>query len=310
MIVLYLAFGLNQHIHHQVAFSAITILSWNNPNIEVIIFTDVPKFYQLLQGRVKLRVPKPATLADWKGPYNYFFRVKIKALQEILKESSAHHLLYLDGDTFCFGDPAKLVKLLENGNHLMHAREGKLGTLPTKTEQRMWKMCSGRSFGGVRVTEQSTMYNAGVIGLHREKAAVAAECALAVCDDLLKAEVPERLVEQLAFSLALAEYGGVKAANHSIGHYWGNKVEWNHFISDFFVRQSLECNTIDIFLKSVRLIDFQAIPVYRKQSSTHRKLTQWVDKHFFNDRQAFASTEEGANSDMSDRKHNAFRSPL
>jgi len=301
MIVLYLAFGQNQRIHQQVLFSALTVLSWREPDTEVVVFTDVPQYYRLPGSRLTVRVPGAAVLQEWKGPHDFFFRVKMRALQELLCDTTAHDLLYLDGDTFCFGPPAGLSELMQQGTHLMHAREGKLSTLPTKTEQRMWKMCAGRTFGGVRVDEHSTMYNAGVVGLRRRQAAAAADLALAVCDDMLAYGVPERLVEQLAFSLALAETGGVRAANHVIGHYWGNKAEWDGFISDFLVRQLLVSAPPEAILDAVKNIDFRSLPVYRKSSGTHRKLTRWVDALFLKDRHAFVSGVEAAGSDLSDR---------
>jgi hypothetical protein len=301
MIVLYLAFGHNQHIHQQVTFSALTMLSWKNPAIKIVIFTDVPEHYELLHGLVELRVPGAGRLAEWKGPHDYFFRVKFKALQDLLEGNPGQHLLYLDGDTFTFGDPTGLIDAMREGANLMHAREGKLSNLPTKTERRMWKMCAGRAFGGIQVTQDSTMYNAGVIGLHREGAASVIERGLLACDEMLTYGVPERLVEQLSFSLALTERTTIRAANHIIGHYWGNKEEWNGVISDFLLRHLLQSSSRESLLESVRKIDFQVVPVYRKQSNTHRKLTRWVDNNFFNERHAFVSTEEGPDSDLSDR---------
>jgi len=286
MTVLYIAFGPNQRLHQQVVFSALSILSWREPTVEIVIFTDYPRYYQILKG-VSIRTPQAAAISEWKGPHDYLYRMKIKALQELSQEKPTEHLLFLDGDTFVFDDPRRLSAVMQQGHHLMHAREGALSALPTKTEKKIWGMAEGQTFGGVTVGRHSVMFNSGVIGLSSERASVAAGRALSVCDDMLATDIPKRLVEQLSISLALADEGGVEAADFAIGHYWGNKEEWDHFIDNFFVRHLLEGSSWEDLLAAVRGIDFRAIPIYRKSSSTHRKLTHLIDDLFTKRQHAF-----------------------
>ncbi|MCP9234997.1 hypothetical protein [Lewinella sp. JB7] len=302
MIFFYLTFGPNLEVHRQAVFSAMTILGAPRPEVSIIVLTDAPEYYRFLGDRVTVRVTSAAELRDWRGPHDFFWRIKIKALEDLARRHPEEHLVYLDADTFCFGSLPRMRALLDGGTHLMHAREGTLAELPTRTERRMWQQCENRSFGGLTVDGASTMYNAGVVGLSAGGAARAVEIALRICDDMCAAGVIRRLIEQFALSVALASAGRLAAANFCIGHYWGNKEGWNTYTADFFLEHHLRATSLDEQLAAAGRVDFGVLPIYGKSSRTRDKLVRWVNAVLGKNIYAFVPDTEGEVSDLSERR--------
>jgi hypothetical protein len=154
----------------------------------------------------------------------------------------------------------------------MHENEGRLSTLATKTERLMWKQVDGKTFGGVTITSSHSMWNAGVVILPREKKSLAVNLALSVCDDMCKAGVTRRLIEQFALSIALNETYGLEPASEWIGHYWGNKAEWNTAIGSFFTASHLRNVSVQQETAYIRTFDFLSLPVQKRRSSVYFKL--------------------------------------
>ena len=306
MIVLYLTFGHNLRVHQQAVFSAMTLLAQvakgAGPQVEAVVYTDAPQYYRLLGDRARIITTTPEQLTSWRGPHDFFWRIKIKALQALTVQYPGENLLYLDADTFCFGKPGTLTDVLTQGTHLMHAREGALHELPTSTERTMYRQCSGNTFAGIVVDGNSTMYNAGVVGLAATRAGEAVTLALEVCDAMCAAGVTRRLVEQFALSLALEACGGLTAANGSIGHYWGNKEDWNERITAFFLEHHLGDDDLAQQIAAAGAVDFAALPIYKRSSGTRRKLRAWVDRTFDKRLHAYIPRPEEPANDLSERR--------
>ncbi len=279
MTFLYLTFGSDLQVHQQAVFSAMSLLA-KREAIRIVVMTDAPGYYGLLGDRATLHPLGPEVLDAWKGPHVFFWRIKIRALQTLADLYPGEQLIYLDADTFCFGSLDVLSQRLEGGTQLMHAREGALSELPTRTERKMWKQCAGKIYAGVAIDGDSSMYNAGVVALSPALAGPTLELALRICDEMCAAGVTRRLIEQFALSMALAARGRLAAANDTIGHYWGNKPGWNEVIRNFFIARHLEGRDLDAQIAAAGGVDFGAVPIYRRSSATQRKLRRWVDAAF------------------------------
>ena len=276
LIVLYLTFGTDLRVHQQAAFSVMTLLG--RGVAEVQIWTDAPHFYRFFGERIVTKSLSHALLADWKGPHDFFWRIKIAALRQIAADNPGKHVLYLDADTFAFSGLSAIEDTLAQGRHLMHALEGRPSELPTSTERRMGRQTEGKSFGPVTVTAEHRMYNAGVVAVSALRARPALAMALEICDAMCAAGVTRRLVEQFSLSIALKENGGLRAANDVIGHYWGNKLEWTQHIGQLLLEHHLRGSSLEQQIDSTLTLDFRNFPVYRKSSSTGRKVTDWITR--------------------------------
>jgi len=281
MTLMFLVFGEAQHNHLQANFAILTHLLEREALSKIVVMTDAPANYRAIDDeRVVVDAINIDDLTGWRGPHDFFWRIKIKALEAIAERYPDDHVMYTDADTFRFGDLSDIQQKLENGETLMHAREGKISELRTSTEKQMWKQCRGKTFGGITIDADSTMFNAGVVAIPRSLVKEAVALALRICDDMCAAGVTRRLIEQFALSLSLAEVGELGAANATIGHYWGNKAGWNELINEFFLRHHLAGSIYAEQVTDAANIDFRSIPIYRRSSGTQNKLHKLVDKQF------------------------------
>ena len=280
MQLLYLVFGTNIQNHFQAHFSILTFLRQGQGDLRITVLTDAPEFYRHLGAAITVQVVEAATLREWEGEFKFFWRVKIKAMEQAARQHPELPLLYLDSDTFLYGSLSALRQHLGAGQALMHEAEGLLSALPSKTERRMWQQVQGQSFGGVAMTPQHAMWNAGAVGVPAERSQEAIALALAICDDLCRRQVTPRLIEQFALSVALAETYGLHPARPYIGHYWSAKEEWNEVISAFLLESHLRGRSVAEELAALASFDYRALPIKKREKNTRYRLEGLVRRLF------------------------------
>ena len=287
MQLVYLVFGLNAANHTQAYFSILTFLQQPAALSGITVVTDRPDFYARLGGRVRVLPVDTPLLREWEGPHQFFWRVKIKALEAVALACPGESLLYLDSDTFLGSDASQLTQALAADTALMHEPEGTLATLPSKTEQLMWQQLRGHSWEGLTLAGSEQMWNAGVVGIPAARTTTAIDLALRLCDAWCAAGVTRRLIEQLALSVALARTGALAAASASIGHYWSAKPEWNQPISDFLLASFLQARPVESEVAALAEFDFRAQPVKQRVKSTRGRAEALAGRLFPNQAQVF-----------------------
>ncbi|MBC6697861.1 hypothetical protein [Hymenobacter sp. BT190] len=280
MNLLYLVFGDAVRNHFQAQFSILSFLRHRAGLSGITVVTDAPDFYRHLAGHVTVLPIEAATLREWKGEFDFFWRIKIKALEYVAQRNPGQAILYLDTDTFLHGSFAALQQALVAGAAFMHEPEGALSALGSKTEKLMWRQTGGQTFGGIQLHERHTMWNAGVVGIPAAGAPAAIALALAICDDLSRQGVTPRLIEQFALSVALQEQFELRAARPYIGHYWSNKDEWNEAIGTFLLESSLKGRTVEQEVAALADFNFRAVPVKKMLKNTRWRLVHLVDRLF------------------------------
>jgi len=279
MTIAFLVFGKEILNFQQAIFSILTLLPKIDKNERVVVITDSPEDFKLLNKKIIIIEIDKTTLENWKGQYNFFWRIKIMALQMLADKWKGDHILYLDSDTFLFGNLDSLRLNLNAGINMMHTNEGKLSELTTKTERAMWKQLKGRTYGNITIDSNTCMWNAGVVaiaGANRDKL----DLALTICDEMCKENVTPRLIEQLALSLAMNEPMELLAAENEIGHYWGNKKAWNKKINKLLLNNLMRNLTMEHLIDEVKEIKFEKTPIRVKTSSTRLKLEKKLSKIF------------------------------
>jgi hypothetical protein len=277
MNLLYITFGSRIEIHYQAHFSMLSFLKEFQQIDSITVITDAPAFYKRLAPHVRLIVIDDETLREWRGPYDFIWRIKLKALGLLAEQLGEEPIVYLDTDTFLFGPAAEFKNLLST-NALMHENEGPLPSLKTKTERRMWQQIQSKSFGGVTISAKHSMWNAGVVAIPGNRNAQAIALALTLCDAMCRETVRRRLVEQLALSVALDETYSMVAAEKWVGHYWGNKAEWNDVIAQFFLNHFLTGSSFEHEIESIKSFDFYKIPLRKRRSLMHEGLVRLAGK--------------------------------
>jgi hypothetical protein len=277
--------------HKQAVFSILTLLPYKNDFDNIIVVTDLPEYYNNLKAeKIVIEQISSQLLNDWKGIHNYIFRAKIKALELVANKWEKSSLLYLDADTFAFNNLNNLRQKLAEGNHIMHLNEGSLCSTKSKTKRTVWNNLRHKNIKGFLIDQKASMWNAGVIGVSVFSMKTAIAKVLAVCDEFCEENVKMRLVEQLSFSLVLNEGKKLLSADDVIGHYWGNKLEWNVLINDFFIKNYLSNKNQTECVAAIADIDLTAIPVFVKTSSMPKRLKKMIDKFFIKKRVRFVST--------------------
>lgn len=288
MNIVYLVFGNNLDNYQQVYFSMYTALARKSVEDRIIVVAEDPSLFRSFKDNIEIIPISREVIVEWEGKYKFFWRVKIKALQLVAQKYPLDSILYLDGDTFFYQDMDVLRNGMKNGQNYMHIKEGKLSTLNTKTEKLMWKQMKGKTYHNTRIGENSTMWNAGLIGVSN-KHFDCLDLTLGINDAMCADGVTRRLIEQFAFSLGLNEYSELQPADHIVGHYWGNKKKWNEIISDFIKEVFMKNYSLDEIIERMKEMDLTQIPIRVKESSTQRKLTNFIDSFFKNKNPLFVN---------------------
>ena len=281
MNIVYLVFGNNRDHYRQAYFSICTALAWKSDHDKIIILTEDPSLFNFFGNIAEIIPIDKNIIKEWEGKYQFFWRVKIKALQHIAEKYPLDSILYLDGDTFFYKDMQPIRDGLQNGQNYMHIEEGKLAELSSKTEKLMWKQMQGKTYGNIEIDKKVAMWNAGLVGVsnkHLDCLQTTLEMNDAMCGD----GVTRRLIEQFAFSLGLNQSSKLQPADHIVGHYWGNKPEWNRMINNFLEECFMKNCTINEIIAKVKQMDLSQYAIWVKESSTRRKLNKIIDKLFKN----------------------------
>ncbi|CAN5786704.1 hypothetical protein BH11BAC3_BH11BAC3_45610 [soil metagenome] len=280
MNLLYMAFGPNAQIHLQTSFSIYSFLTPQQGISTVNIITDNDYFYNHFGNRVNIIKITSEELKSWEGAYHFFWRIKIKAIEKVCSLYKGQPVLYLDCDTFLYGDLATMQSALQRGVGLMHENEGPLSLKKNKTQKRMWQEIKGKSFAGISIQTGGEMWNSGVVGLPNNKGGKDCEQLLALCDEMCSAGVTRYFIEQYALSVGLKEIYGLEEAKPAVIHYWSVKSWWDKEITGFFLRAYFECWGYEQILAEMKLFDLTAIPYFQKVKNTNLRLKYLIDKIF------------------------------
>lgn len=279
MNIVYLVFGQNISYYQQVFFSIYTAFLTKNESDRIIVIAENPSFFKQVEHLITVIPLEKEKIKAWEGAYDYFFRIKIKALEHVANAYPDQAILYLDGDTFIYKSLDILKAELDKGFNILHLNEGPLPLLKTKSEKKMWSSLKNRTFGDVRIDTTTCMWNSGVIGISPQHFQTIT-LALQICDEMCAANIAYFTKEQLAFGVAGSQFTTIKPADHVVGHYWGNKDEWNEVIATW-MKKSLMCNySISEMMEEVKKIPFAQIPYYYKHSNTYKRLSKRLKNYF------------------------------
>ena len=239
------------------------------PESQIHLYTDDSSIGQ--QWPITQHILTSEQLRQWQGPKGFFWRIKMRVIADLCALYPNDPILYLDADTLALDLPGLQAQL---STPMMHLNEGALGSLNTKTERRTLRELDQKVFQGITTTAQSEMFNAGVIALppgHGE----AIEHAIALCDSYLETSAPVRLLEQLAFSLALNKNQRLKEAQPFIAHYWSTKDLWIPYLKDWLEQHGA---TFEQRLQAIHTLDLKAYPYWVTRSNTVRRLRKLLGR--------------------------------
>ena len=258
MNIVYFVLGGSTVIHMQVNFSIRTFLAQRSADDVVYVVTDSPAMYAALPHVTTIPITSEQ-ISEWRGPHDFFWRVKIKVLQMIAQKSPDKPMIYLDGDTYLYGCLDEIKARLKQGHGMMHLDEGCPGDMKQKSKM-MWQTVNGRTYAGVTIGRQHHMWNAGVVAIPAELVEKVTDLALSVCDGMLDDGSEPVVVEQYALSIALCEsVVQMEEAKRWIGHYWHYKYYWSRYIAHFFVRSYRKGEGVEDDLQRIRKTNLKRV---------------------------------------------------
>jgi hypothetical protein len=211
--ILYISYGSGAHVH-ETLFSILTLPRYQvgvMNEARVCVLTDEPRVFQG-RGIEALEIPR-ATLDEWKGPHGLGHRCKILAIRHVL-ERYGGRCLYVDGDTYFIRPPGRALGRIDPGRSVMHRVEGYLGL--SRHHHRIGELLKALP-GGLAGGPSSLQWNAGVVGIHARDLSLLDD-VLRLTDALLDGFYAP-VMEQVAFSLILAEKSRLRPARDIIYHY-------------------------------------------------------------------------------------------
>lgn len=286
MNIVYLVFGDKMDNYQQVYFSIYTALARKSNDDRIIVVAEDESLFNSFGDNIEVLPINKNVIQDWEGKHQFFWRVKIKALQLVAERYPNAPILYLDGDTFFYQNFDALREALKSGQNFMHLEEGKLSQLSSKTEKLMWKQMKDKTYHQSKIDENTSMWNAGLIGIsakHFDCLPYTLEVNDAMCAD----GVTRRLIEQFAFSIGLNEYSPLKPADNVVGHYWGNKKQWNQVIDLFLKNAFMKNYSLNQILDEVKDMDLTKYPIRVRESNTQRKLKNFIDGFYKDKKEIF-----------------------
>jgi hypothetical protein len=227
--IVLLTFGPADTTHYQAAHALLSTLARRaGRQCEAVVVTDQPQRYRWFADLVRLVAIDADQLRRWQGAHAFFWRVKIEALRLVASQGPGH-VVYLDSDVQCRADLGGLLARLDAGSACMHQPEVAIAAMRRRGNRPFRDALLSGSWRSFALGPGAQMWNAGVIGIPGQRLALI-DSALAICDELLAAGIGHTLVEQFAFSAALAA-ADLQPAQPWFDHYWGNKPAFHAAIA-------------------------------------------------------------------------------
>ena len=236
-VIAFIAFG--EINNRQAIFSICSLFLTRNKtisNFSVVVYSNEPARYGFLKEYIPISIRRliDTEVKQAIQPENYFPKLKIMLMDEMLGSEAIKNLILVDSDTIFLKNPTILFQYLNNGHLLMHLfewifRKGRKDNPILCPQDGNIALASGRI---VEWSDNSHMYNVGVIGIGANNRNLIKDSL----DFIIKyfAIYPSWHVEQLCVSLVFEQQGGIRFAKKQVFHYWHNKPIFNNYSVKFF----------------------------------------------------------------------------
>jgi hypothetical protein len=231
--------------------------------------------------KVFTKMLTPELIAAWKGKQDFVHRLKIEMLRDAAASLKPEKMLYLDSDMMLRGDLALLWSQIEPAKAVMHEDEGVLSKRANPIMRKMHRFVQESPFlvhgNSIKVDVETTMRNAGVIGLHKADFSLLDE--VLALTDAMYALYPKHVIEQLAFSFVLGSNLQVYDSSPDFLHYWYAK-ELRQWLDRFFRTQGQ--NSIERQAVAARILGVEKVAAsrwaWKVMPSWKRTVRRWFGK--------------------------------
>jgi hypothetical protein len=218
----YHLYGDDEIFYTEALYSIGTLLKQSSrEDSRIVVFTDRPERFRSMPVICESIADE---IEEMKGPCKYPYRVKVCCILKCA-EMFPGNIIYLDCDTIVKKPLREAADALGHGYAMMYSQEKLAGRFP-QFEGFEVQFLDGTKYS---YGPESWMFNAGVIGIHREDAKFLKN-ALVICDNLLLQNRRNHVCEQFAVSEALRIAGlKIREARKWITHYYrGSAKQYMH----------------------------------------------------------------------------------
>jgi hypothetical protein len=220
--LVYLASGRDEFIT-QALYSAWSALAWKGSlPLSIAVYTDRPEAFAGLGPDVEPILLDAAQARDWRGPWDFVYRMKAKVVEDVARRHPGDPLLLIDADTFWVGGLGQVFDRIGERSAVMHKTEYFVGTHETMQMRKFRRRMARLRFRGAPIDVQVWMWNSGAIGLHPAHFPLVAEWI-----DFMDEVHPRNrkpLVEQFYIgSLLQRRLDRVSPCDDLLFHYWNDK---------------------------------------------------------------------------------------
>lgn len=210
---LYIQYGKNDIYRRELLYSLKTLRDFHDlSRDDVFVYTDNPSAY----------VDIPATIVSIKDDISiyqtggYHFRIKPCVIYRALEEiNNLEQLIFLDTDTYIKSSLLNKIRMIDKKTALMNSFELK-NPYPNDSLDEI-NLRSGKIYS---YTEESVMFNSGLIGIEREHKGIFLDC-IDIIDAMRMNNFKSHTIEQCALSEAFRINGfRTIPVDSEIFHYW------------------------------------------------------------------------------------------
>lgn len=279
MTIMYLTFGSNIEYHVQAYLSMLSFYKQMTTEDRIVMVTNMPQYYKYAEQWADIISIDSQQIENWEGPHQYRFRIKTMAMKQQVERHPNEHLLFVDTDTFLYGNLDDLRSVMNQNMTIMHKNEGHPSKMKTAS-LKMWHTVKGKTLAGITLGMQHNMWNSGIIGIPAQLAPDIINHTISLLDAMLDTGVKSFNVEQYALSVAMFEHSTIKEAIQYVAHYWGNKQEWETLIYELIVKAHMKQLSFEEELAQIDINELRKHPIYIHKSSTGKRLKGFIDNLF------------------------------
>lgn len=203
--------------------------------IQIVIYTDKKEYFSFLPSNLITFVEmSEETIADYKGPYAFVHRLKIKILQDCITRFEGK-ILYADSDIYFLHSIEALFDKIDASNFLMCNNEGPIDIAGNRVFEKfsafIKENTSYLNENNIPIPANVTMWNAGIIGFVSPNKELIDK--VLYTNDVIFEKFRSHVVEQLSFCYQLQMHGTVHKSTDYVFHYW-NLKEFRTVLAEFF----------------------------------------------------------------------------
>lgn len=250
--LVYQSYG-STDILNECCYSILSLLKQglNPEKIQIVIYTDNKEYFSFLPStHISFVEMSAETINDYKGPYSFVHRLKIKIIQDCIIRFEGK-ILYADSDIYFLKPIDTLFDKIDVSNFLMCNNEGSIDVAGNKVFEKFSKFIRENSSylkeHNIPIPANVIMWNAGIIGFISPNKILMDK--VLYTNDIIFKKFRSHVVEQLSFCYQLQMHGNVHKSTNYVFHYW-NLKEFRTVLAEFF-KYHLPFNSLDKMIQDV-----------------------------------------------------------